>query len=415
VRVRIHRGADEIGGNVVEVEHERDRIVLDLGLPLYSALGDHDPMPPINGLPDGASDLLGVILTHAHPDHYGLIPQVGDAVQIFCGDATARILSAAAFFTPAGMALTPADVLVDQRALHIGPFKVTPLLVDHSAYDALALLVEAGGRRLFYTGDIRGHGRKSRLFEALVAKPPPAIDVLLMEGTRIDERDARSRGLASEAAVEAEVLKTIGTAPGVVLALFSPQNIDRLVSIYRATRRSGRTLVLDLYGASVAAATGNSSIPQASWDGVRVYVPQAQRIRVKESGEFTRVQEIAASRIYGEELAANPERYVLLFRESMARELGRANCLDGAVAVWSMWVGYLSRPAGLRLREFLAARGVPLVIHHASGHATSADLLRLAAAVKARRVVPIHTPAPQGFLSLVENAEIRKDGEWWDV
>ena len=412
--VRIHRGAEEIGGNIVEVEHEGSRIVLDLGLPLSSTLGESAPMPVITGL-DGYADLLGVILTHAHPDHYGLIPQLDKAVPIICGAATGRILSEASFFTPGRMRLDPAMTLVDRRAFKLGPFTITPFLVDHSAFDAYALLVEAGGRRLFYTGDLRGHGRKSRLFEALIARPPPDVDVLLMEGTRIDEPDARGRGLASESGVEAEMLKTITSARGLVLAMFSPQNVDRLVSVYRAARRAGKTLVIDLYGASVAAATGNAAIPQASWEGVRVYVPQAQRIRVKQSAQFERVREIAASRIYGEELAANPSRYVLLFRESMCRELERADCLDGAVAIWSMWTGYLNQPSGLRLREFLEARDVPLVVQHASGHATSADLLRLARAIDARRVVPIHTAAPEAFPGLIDNAEVRKDGEWWQV
>ena len=413
MRVRIHRGAAEIGGNVVEAEHDGARIILDLGLPLDAALGKISPLPAVDGLPDGGAGLLGVILTHAHPDHYGLIPQLGPTVPIFCGAATASILSEAAFFTSAGMKLTPTDFLADRKTLQLGPFQVTPILADHSAFDAYSLVVETGGRRLFYTGDLRGHGRKGRLFEDLIAEPPGAIDVLLMEGTRIGQLDAR--GFASEEEVEAEVLKTIRTAPGLVLAMFSPQNVDRLVSVYRATSRAGRTLVLDLYGASVAAATGNSAIPQASWDGVRVYVPQAQRVRVKSSGEFERVQEIASERIYGEELAAHPDRYVLLFRESMSQELARADCLNEATAIWSMWAGYLNQPSGVRLREFLDARGVPLVIHHASGHATSADLLRLAAAINADRVIPIHTAAPQEFIALVDNAEIRRDGEWWDV
>jgi mRNA degradation ribonuclease J1/J2 len=48
--------------------------------------------------------------------------------------------------------------------LEFGPFRITPHLVDHSAYDACALEVEADGRRLFYSGDIRAHGRKGALF-----------------------------------------------------------------------------------------------------------------------------------------------------------------------------------------------------------------------------------------------------------
>ena len=69
--------------------------------------------------------------------------------------------------------------------MNLGPFTITPYLVDHSAFDAYSLLVEAAGRRLFYSGDFRAHGRKARLFEQLVADPP-AADVMLMEGTTSD-------------------------------------------------------------------------------------------------------------------------------------------------------------------------------------------------------------------------------------
>ena len=35
----------------------------------------------------------------------------------------------------------------------LGPFTTVPFLVDHSAYDAYAIMVEADGTRLFYSGD----------------------------------------------------------------------------------------------------------------------------------------------------------------------------------------------------------------------------------------------------------------------
>ncbi len=70
----------------------------------------------------------------------------------------------------------------DRVPFDLGPFRVTPFLVDHSAYDAYALLVEADGRRLFYSGDFRAHGRKAALLEKLVAAPPAGIDALLLEG-----------------------------------------------------------------------------------------------------------------------------------------------------------------------------------------------------------------------------------------
>jgi len=61
----------------------------------------------------------------------------------------------------------------------VDPYRITPFLVDHSAYDAYGLLVESDGKRLFYSGDLRAHGRKATLFELLVAKPPKNIDALL--------------------------------------------------------------------------------------------------------------------------------------------------------------------------------------------------------------------------------------------
>lgn len=96
------------------------------------------------------------------------------SVPVFLGEASARILRAARFFAPLVVSvLEPSGFLVDREPLMIGPFKVTPYLVDHSAFDAYALHVEAGGRRLFYSGDLRAHGRKRMLFERLVGNPPP--------------------------------------------------------------------------------------------------------------------------------------------------------------------------------------------------------------------------------------------------
>lgn len=41
-----------------------------------------------------------------------------------------------------------------------------------------------------------------------------------------------------------------------ILAMYSPQNVDRLVTLYRAALRSDRVFVMDLYGAAITAATG---------------------------------------------------------------------------------------------------------------------------------------------------------------
>ena len=149
---------------------------------------------------------------------------------------------------------------MDRTALTLGPFTVTPYLVDHSAFDAYALLVEGGGRRLLCSGDLRTHGRKAAVFERLVREPPAAVDVLLLEGTNIREAPAPPRH--SERYVEERCVELFNSTPGMVLTAYSAQNIDRLVTLFRTAKRTGRTLVLDLYAATIAVATGRDTIPQ---------------------------------------------------------------------------------------------------------------------------------------------------------
>jgi ribonuclease J len=415
MRARIHRGAREIGGSCVEVESEGVRLVLDLGRPLTASSDDEAVLPPVAGLGGGDPTLVGVVVSHPHEDHYGLVRQLPAAVPVFLGEAAARILREAAFFTGGGLTVEPAGFVVNHQAFDVGPFRVTPYLVDHSAFDSYALLVEADGRRLFYTGDLRAHGRKGQLFERLVDWPPRA-DAVLMEGTNVRVGDPAAPP-PSEEAVEEACVATCRATRGLVLAAYSGQNIDRLVTLYRAALKANRSLVLDLYGAAVAAATEHASIPHVApdWDRVLVYVPQKQRVRVKESGQFHRVDSLGRRRLFPEDLGPRAGSLVLTFRYSMMRELEAARCLEGACCIYSQWPGYLDEPSGQRLREWLAAHGIELALHHASGHATPADLARLVAAFSPARIVPIHTAAAEHFPALFPRVEPHADDEWWEV
>lgn len=417
MRARIHRGAEEIGGNCVELEAGGARLLLDLGLPLDQPDDVPAPLPPVPGLDGEDPSLLGLVISHPHPDHYGLAARISPRVPVFVGEAAHRILGEAAFFTRAGLALAPAGFLRDRMPFTVGPFRVTPFLADHSAYDAYSLLVEADGRRLFYTGDLRAHGRKAGLFARLLREPPAPIHALMMEGTRVGREAGAAASGPSERDVERACADAFRRADGLVLACFSPQNVDRLVTIYRAARRTGRELVVDLYAAAVAAATGRRSIPGPGFPGVRVYLPRAQRRKVIEHGAFWRTDRVRPHRIYPEEVAPARRRFVLLFRSSMGPELERdaPGCLDGATAIWSMWPGYLHRPSTAPLLELLARRGIAPVVLHASGHAHVRDLSRLVAALAPERVVPIHTAGAGRYHELFPRVERQPDGRWWEV
>lgn len=416
MRARIHRGAAEVGGSCVELESEGERLVLDLGRPLWVEADDEVQLPAIRGLlGDGGRGLAGVVITHGHPDHYGLIEGISAEVPVYIGEAAARILNEAAFFTGVESRLSPAGFLADGHPMQLGRFEVTPFLVDHSAFDAHAVLVEADGRRLFYTGDLRAHGRKPGTFQRLLERPPEGIDVLLLEGTRLGRERPGEEEPASEVDVEQRCVELFRRTEGMVLACYSPQNIDRYVSIYRAALRSDRDLVIDLYTATVAEATRRDSIPRADWERIRVFIPRSQRIRVKNAKAFERADAVRGARIFPEQLASEREQLVMTFRASMATELEQAGCLTGASAVWSMWPGYLREPSSDRLKSFLERHRIPLAVIHASGHATVADLRRLADSIGAERIVPIHTAAPERFAEAFGRTELHPDLEWWEV
>lgn len=154
---------------------------------------------------------------------------------------------------------------------------------------------------------------------------------------------------------------------------------------------------------------------QPGFRDLRVYVPRRQRILVKESGEFERVASIRRHRIYWEEIRERAGELVLVIQGSTLPELARADCLEGATAIWSLWPGYLDQPLGKRTVRLLEEHGVALIQLHSSGHAPVEDLQALAGATGSARVVPIHTSAPHRFHELFSNVEQHADGEWWEI
>ncbi|BDG08585.1 MBL fold hydrolase [Anaeromyxobacter paludicola] len=329
------------------------------------------------------------------------------------GPVAADILRQAEFFTGRPSLPKPRWSLLDRQPFDIGPFHITPYQVEHSAFDAFALLVEADGRRLFYTGDFRAHGNDREPFARLLRDPPRSVHALMMEGTQIgDGREGEGPG---EEQLRQKLASRFREWPGLVLASWSSQNLDRLRTMYEAAREASRTLVVDLYTATLARAAGAPGIPLPGTDGLEVFCRLNELVHVKEAAAFHRTNGVRPWRIFPEDLAPRAPGLVLMFRPSMLRELDRAGALDGALAIWSMWRGYLGESSELRMRQDLDAHGVPLEVFHVSGHAYVRDLQRLVEAVVPERVIPIHTAEPARYASLFPRVEMRRDGEWWHI
>ena len=413
MRFCIHRGTQEIGGTCIELEAQGKRLVLDVGLPLDKE-DDAALLPDVAGFREPDESLLGIAISHAHPDHYGLARHVRADVPVLIGEAAHRILNAAGQFMPGMPEFSNVTYLRDREPVALGPFRITPYLVDHSAYDSQAFLIEADGKRIFYSGDFRGHGRTAHRFEELIKRPPTPIDLLFMEGTTLS-REVAKEGFTIEADLEPQFAEVMLNTSGMVMAFASAQNIDRMVTLYHAAQSTGRELLIDLYTAEILRATADPTIPQAYWEGVRVWVPGFQRGQVWHGKKFDLLGRYKSCRVYTEALTADPGRYLLLFRPPMGKELEAAGCLRNGQLIYSLWDGYLEED---RLQPFVEWRDrlqIPMVHIHTSGHAPIPDLKRFSKALAPKMLVPIHTEHGNDFVKYFDNAAPHRDGEWRDV
>lgn len=415
MQICIHRGAREIGGSCVEILSLGKRIIIDIGLPLDAEKNDKKYLPDISGLDGNDKSLLAVIISHPHLDHFGLLAHISAEIPVIMGIDARRILTQAAPFLPGNWPVPAKGLnLKSKEPFNIGPFKITPFLIDHSGYDAYCLLIEADGKRLFYSGDFRAHGRKASLTEKLIANPPGNIDVLLLEGSslgRLENHDS----FPTETEIEQQLVDVFAGTTGLTLVHASSQNIDRVVSIFRACRKTGKTLVIDLYTAVILEATGNENIPQSDWPDIALYIPQTQRVQIKNNQWFDLLKNHSKNRIFLDKLHEISAKCVLLFRPLFIKDIERTELLKDVVYVYSQWEGYWELDSYVYLREWLLKNGIPKVSIHTSGHASPNDLKRFATALNPAKIVPIHTFNPEKYHDLFNNVELYSDGEYWEV
>jgi ribonuclease J len=79
-----------------------------------------------------------------------------------------------------------------------------------------------------------------------VKRPIPRIDIMFLEGTMMHRNNDL---FPDEEAVEKKIVEVISQQKNISFLLSSSQNIDRIVSAYRACKRTGKILVIDIYTA----------------------------------------------------------------------------------------------------------------------------------------------------------------------
>ena len=398
MKISIKRGTKEIGGSAVEIiSNNGQRIVVDLGLPLDAAENSPDLLPDINGLTQKTDDLLGLLISHAHQDHYGLGIHINKSIPVYMSKESYNIMKIAyEHKLPNAFVFEKTVCFDNENTFKIGDFNITPYLFDHSAYGAYGFLIEADGQRIFYSGDFRAHGRKKNLFYKFLQNHPKNIDVLLLEGSCLGIE--KSEHYEQEKDLENKFYTFWKDSSGLALVQASAQNIDRIVTIYRAAKKCRRNLVLSGYAGHILWGTENPNLPNFTWADVKKF-----------SGKPQKSHEIGIDNIL-----ENPHKLVILLDYHISQKLKNHNAINETTAyAYSMWSGYKEKYQ--EWLDLLATKNAQIQDIHTSGHADIPTLKKIVASLKPKVIIPIHTFYPQEFKQMFNNTICLNDGDIFDV
>ncbi|MFH2034086.1 MAG: MBL fold metallo-hydrolase RNA specificity domain-containing protein, partial [Candidatus Margulisiibacteriota bacterium] len=327
-------------------------------------------------------------------------------IPIYMSQGSKELIEISDIFVPTKVGNLNAKVIDLRKALVIGSFKVRPFLVDHSAFDALAYQVEADGKKIFYTGDFRAHGRKRILFDRIIKNPPKNIDCLLMEGSMLGRSETLSH---NEEYVQKDFEILLKQTDNIVFLSASSQNIDRLVSAYKACINTGRILVLDVYTAFILDRLRKISkgIPQFNWKNVRVKFMKYHNECLVKAGLKELLFKYAKSKIEMHEINQERKKILMLLRDNSVfdRIIEHIPAVKGAKLIFSMWEEYLKD----EFKQKCANYGIEIVHLHTSGHAFPQDLKKFVQALKPKKLVPIHTFFPNDYQQFGKMVEMVPD------
>lgn len=443
MKLIIHRDTEKIGGSIVELESSTgSRIIIDIGLPLIDEDGSRFDfedyknltvrelietgiLPDIKGVykndgsrkTEGKSSSLidGLLISHAHQDHYGLLKYVNKDIKFYLTEPTKKIIDLTYLFTSREGEITNYEYISSGSIFRVGDFKITPYLMDHSAFDAQSFLIEADGKKLVYTGDFRDHGRKENTLDYFINKLSDDIDGLIMEGTNLGNEE---KEIKSEVEIEAEIVKHL-QEPGLVLFTGSAQNIDRIVSFYKAARKTDRILLVDVYTANVLDLLkeyARTPYPSRDFKNLKVYYPYRLTKKIYDNNQDQLAYKFSTYKMDKNDIVDNHEKIIMLVRNSTVCDLKKIkdiekNICQNSTFIYSQWPGYLEDDGFKKLSNFISDNNIPFNIIHSSGHAAFSALEKLVNKLNPDKLFPIHTMHPEAYSNFKSNVVKLENGE----
>ncbi len=374
-------GVGEIGMNTALYGVDGNWLMVDLGISFADeTLPGVDIVLPDLRFTEELPPLEGLVITHAHEDHYGAVPYLWPRLRcpIWCTPFVAAALSHKLADVPFGREV-PINVVEPGKPFKVGTFDLCFVHVTHSVPDANALVLRTEYGNILHTGDWKLDpepliGTKTAI-EELTALGKEGVLAMFGDSTNV----LRAGDSGSEAEVRDSLVEIVKRQKKRVLITTFSSNIARISSMLRAAQESNR----------VPAVVGRSML------------------RMLEAAREVGYLKDAPRPIDAREAASLPRERVLLIctgsqgepRSALARIAGKSHPFikleSGDTAIFSSKIIPGNERKLYDLHNQLVRNGVEVITEddefvHVSGHPSRDELERMIRWVKPKILVPVH-------------------------
>jgi ribonuclease J len=379
-------GVGEIGMNLAIYgfgkPQRRQWIAVDLGV---AFAGDDLPgidliMPDVRFLQEERANFLGLILTHAHEDHFGALLDLWPRLKlsVYATPFTAALLQAKRE-GEANAPDIPLNVVPLGSRFALGPFDIQLVSMSHSIPESNALIIRTPVGAVLHTGDWK-------------IDPDPGVPPATDEG--------KLRELGREGC-----LAVIGDSTNAIREGRSPSEADVAKCLAELIRSAPRRVAVTTFASNVARMR---AVAQAAafCDREVVVVGRAMnRIAqvARETGYLEGIKEFRSVDAYG---YLPPDKVVALCTGSQGEPRAALSRIakdehpdvafsSGDRVIFSARAIPGNEKAVMRVINGLVTQGVEVVtdrthLVHASGHPRTDELVELLDWVRPATVIPVH-------------------------
>jgi len=458
-------GIETIGGNKVLLEDKSTRLFLDFGTPFSEESvyfewpelrpANIDDLFKTNVLPrfnnffkfsHGKPFVDGIIVSHAHADHYGYLPLVRNDIPIFTGRYTRDLIrirdktynktwdrdTSHLEFRElrTGKAKAIKDITVDAHS------------VDHSVPGAHAFVIHTSSGAIVYTGDFRMSGFMKGLSESFVKElKKEDVKCMICEGTNLSKepREADQHKLPSEEDVERKTDYHVEKADGLVIYDGSTVDLDRIRTVWKVAKKHGRKFVIESRLAYILLETQKTGLIKGL-PGKGDFLIYLSRMKERGSEEYEEtfkqyrtnhekkmVEELPEDMfVWGpgrDEILKRPEEYLLYTTNGISMMMQFKSVDKGipGIYVYGKAEPYSEEQAVTyeRLKNWVELCGLKMKFAHTSGHCSPEQLSALLKQVCPEVLIPVHSEFPEMFVGLIDSKSTRillaKEGERIEV